>query len=255
MSDPRVRRGGALLAALVGGYLMHLALDPESGAGTAFWSFLVGLALWIGVTAALLRCYTPGTDEPSGDEIPVAREWSVARFMRRGQDAAPLYLGLRLFLGYEWIHGGWTKLSDPKWFQTGESLRAYWERAAAIPQQGRPAITYPAYRALIQYMLDNGWHTWFNQLIIWGELLVGLGLIVGGLTAIAAFFGLLLNFSFMFAGSTSSNPTLIILAAVIIYGWRVAGWWGLDRILLPVLGTPWGRGATRPPLRARPLAT
>ena len=50
--------------------------------------------------------------------------------------------------------------------------------------------------------------------------------------------GLLLNFSFVYAGSVSSNPTLIILEALIIYGWRVAGLWGLDRYLLPWLRTP-----------------
>jgi thiosulfate dehydrogenase [quinone] large subunit len=51
----------------------------------------------------------------------------------------------------------------------------------------------------------------------------------------------LLNFSFIYLGATSSNPTMIILSALIIFGWRTAGWWGLDRFLLPLLGTPWGR--------------
>jgi thiosulfate dehydrogenase [quinone] large subunit len=82
-------------------------------------------------------------------------------------------------------------------------------------------------------------------LIIWGELLVGIGLLIDGLTAIAAFFGLLMNFAFVYAGSASSNPTLIILEVLIILGWRVSGWWGLDYILLPRLGTPWERSARR----------
>jgi thiosulfate dehydrogenase [quinone] large subunit len=69
-----------------------------------------------------------------------------------------------------------------------------------------------------------------------GELLIGIGLLVGGLTAIAALFGLLMNFSFVYAGSASTNPTLIILGAVVIYGWRVAGWWGVDGLLLSRLG-------------------
>jgi len=33
---------------------------------------------------------------------------------------------------------------------------------------------------------------------------------------------------------------------LIIIGWRVAGWWGLDRFLLPWLGTPWQPGRLRP---------
>ena len=32
---------------------------------------------------------------------------------------------------------------------------------------------------------------------------------------------------------------LLILAILVIMGWRVAGYIGLDRILLPLLGTPW----------------
>ena len=35
-----------------------------------------------------------------------------------------------------------------------------------------------------------------------------------------------------------------------VRGWRVAGLWGLDRYLLPWLGTPWGR--TAPPAPAAP---
>jgi hypothetical protein len=100
--------------------------------------------------------------------------------------------------------------------------------------------------ALLPLMLDNGWDTWFNYVIIFGELLVGIGLIVGGLTAIAAFFGMLMNFTFLYAGSVSSSPTFIILGVLIIIGWRVAGWWGLDRVLLPWLGTPGQPGRLRP---------
>jgi thiosulfate dehydrogenase [quinone] large subunit len=53
----------------------------------------------------------------------------------------------------------------------------------------------------------------------------------------------LLNFSFIFAGSTSSNPLLIIMEGMIAFwAWRSAGWFGLDRFLLPLIGTPWAPG-------------
>jgi hypothetical protein len=29
---------------------------------------------------------------------------------------------------------------------------------------------------------------------------------------------------------------------LLILAWKTAGWWGLDRWLLPALGTPWRRG-------------
>ena len=34
----------------------------------------------------------------------------------------------------------------------------------------------------------------------------------------------------------------IIISLVLIMAWRVAGWYGLDRIVLPKLGTPWQPG-------------
>jgi thiosulfate dehydrogenase [quinone] large subunit len=252
VSDPRVRRWGALAAALVGGYLMHVALDTTTDAGTSAWTFLAGLALWVGVAAVLLRAFVPGTETFSAGEVAVP-EWRAARFLRLAEDAAPLYLGVRLFLGYEWLHAGWGKLTNPAWAETGTALQSYWTRAVAVPASGSPPVAYPAYRAILQYMLDHQWYTWFSKVIIAGELLVGLGILLGGLTAIAALCGLLLNFSFMYAGSASSNPTLILLEAMILYGWRTAGWWGLDRFLLPWLGTPWGRAAREAPLEEAPV--
>lgn len=81
--------------------------------------------------------------------------------------------------------------------------------------------------------------TIFSYMIVFGEILVGLGLIVGCLTGIAAFFGALMNFSFLLAGTVSSNPIMFAIAILIIMAWKVAGWYGIDRWLLIRLGTPW----------------
>jgi thiosulfate dehydrogenase [quinone] large subunit len=98
-------------------------------------------------------------------------------------------------------------------------------------------------------MLDHGWYTWFAKVIVVGELLVGLGILLGGLVGIAAFFGALLNFSFMLAGTASTNPVLFTLSILLMLAWQVAGYWGLDRFLLPLLGAPWapGQGYRREP--------
>jgi thiosulfate dehydrogenase [quinone] large subunit len=156
---------------------------------------------------------------------------------------ALFWLPVRFFVGRDWLSAGWHKVTDPEWTQSGAALQAYWQRAAAIPESGRPAITYDWFRQFLQYMIDNGWYTWFAKLIAFGEVLVGLGLLVGALVGIAAFFGTVMNFSFMLAGSASSNPVLFGLAVFLVLAWKVAGYWGLDRWLLPALGTPWQRGA------------
>ena len=156
---------------------------------------------------------------------------------------ALFWLPVRFFVGRDWLSAGWHKVTDPEWTQSGAALQSYWQRAAAIPETGRPAITYDWFRQFLQYMLDHGWYTWFAKLIAFGEVLVGLGLLVGALVGIAAFFGTVMNFSFMLAGSASSNPVLFGLAIFLVLAWKVAGFWGLDRWLLPILSTPWQRGA------------
>ena len=67
-------------------------------------------------------------------------------------------------------------------------------------------------------------------------------MIVGALVGIAAFFGTVLNFNFQLAGSASTNPVLFGLGVFLVLAWKIAGWWGLDRYLLPLLGTPWAPG-------------
>ena len=67
-------------------------------------------------------------------------------------------------------------------------------------------------------------------MIVFGEMLIGLGLLVGALVGIAAFFGAVMNMSFLLSGSISVNPIFLTMAILLIMGWKVAGWFGLDRV-------------------------
>ncbi len=154
-----------------------------------------------------------------------------------------LWLIARLYLGYSWLTSGLGKLSNPAWTQTGAALKGFWTNAVLIPEPpGRPAISFDWYRSFLQAMLDSGAYTWFSKLIIAGELLVGIALILGIFTGIAAFFGGFLNWNFMMAGSASTNPLLFVISILLILAWKTAGWLGLDRWVLPALGTPWQPG-------------
>jgi len=75
--------------------------------------------------------------------------------------------------------------------------------------------------------------------VVLGELAVGIALLAGVLVGVAAFFGIVMNMSYLLAGSTSVNPIMFALAIGLILGWRVAGYYGLDRWLLPKVGVPW----------------
>ena len=180
---------------------------------------------------------------------------------------APFWLIARTYVGYQWLLAGWHKVyGDERWIavdgQDGLALRSFWERIVAVPEQGRPPIVYDWYRDFIQYMLDNEWYTWMSWVIAIGEVAVGIGLIVGLFTGLAALAGATMNFNFMLAGSASTNPVMFVLAVLLLLGWKVAGWMGMDRWVLPALGTPWEPGtlveppeagvASRGPARATP---
>jgi thiosulfate dehydrogenase [quinone] large subunit len=201
-------------------------------------ALLAGVALLIVTGVALFLQATFGHNVPSADEV-VVPDSRLGRFLRENTWSAPLYLGIRLALAYEWLHAAWDKLHNPAWYSTGTALAAFWQRGLTVPKVGSAPIASPPYYALIEFMNSHHWYPWFAKLVIAGELLIGLGLLLGAFTGIAAAGGLLMNFNFLYAGSISVNPTLIILEALLIFGWRVAGYWGLDRLLLPHLGTPW----------------
>jgi thiosulfate dehydrogenase [quinone] large subunit len=82
-----------------------------------------------------------------------------------------------------------------------------------------------------------------------GELAVGIFLILGAFTGIAAFFGAFMNWNYIMAGTASSNPMLLVAAVALILAWKVAGYYGLDRFLLPMLGTPWSPGTLVSPTK------
>ena len=154
-----------------------------------------------------------------------------------------LWLFIRLYMGYSWLTSGWGKLSNPAWVQSGEALKGFWERAVAIPEApARPLIAFDWYRQFLQVLLDSSSYTWFAKLVVAGEVLIGLALILGVFTGMAAFFGGFMNWNFMMAGSASTNPLLFVLAMFLVLAWKTAGWWGLDRWLMPLLGTPWKPG-------------
>lgn len=164
----------------------------------------------------------------------------IAQFLFQNTKASIIWLFIRLWLAYEWWEAGWHKFSDPAWMETGQGILGFWTRAVAIPPApARPPVTYDWYRGLLQFLIDSGSHPWFAKLIVFGELAIGLGLFVGALVGIAAFFGALLNMSFLLAGTVSTNPALFLAGVLLILAWKNAGYIGIDRFLLPALGTPW----------------
>ncbi len=202
---------------------------------------VVTIAFWVAAIALVIVLYLDARRDPDSDRVEVEGP-AFARFLFGNTRAGLFWLPIRLFVGIAWLDAGWHKITDPEWTQGGAALRSYWERAASIPEGGRPPITYEWYRDFLNLLLANNAETWFSWVVIFGELAVGVALILGALTGVAAFFGAFMNMSFLLAGSASTNPIMFTLAVGLILAWKVAGWYGLDRYLLPRLGTPWSPG-------------
>jgi len=172
----------------------------------------------------------------------------LARFLFADTRIAPLWLVVRLYVGYAWLDAGLHKIMDvgatTNYVIDGKGILGFWQRIAAIPAApGKPAVTYDWYRNFIQFMIDNHWEGFFGKLIAFSETSVGIALILGAFVGIAAVGGAFMNLNFMLAGSASTNPVLLLLGFLLVLAWKTAGYIGLDRWLLPLFGTPWQRGA------------
>jgi thiosulfate dehydrogenase [quinone] large subunit len=168
----------------------------------------------------------------------------LARFLFSDTRMALVWLLVRVYVGWSFLEAGWHKVQDTtatgNYIVDGAGILAFWKRVAAVPAApAKPVITYDWYRGFIQFLIDSHLENFMGKVIAFGETAVGLGLIFGAFTGIAAVSGAFMNLNFMLAGSASTNPVLLLMGFLIVLAWKTAGYIGLDRFLMPILGTPW----------------
>jgi thiosulfate dehydrogenase [quinone] large subunit len=220
------------LAALI---VPALAVATEGLHTIIVWAF------WISFIALVIALFSYRR-APGAEEVEIEGP-GFARFLFNNSAAGLFWLPIRVFLGVEWLEAGLHKFGAPGWTDGGAALRGYWMNAVAIPEQGNPPISYEWYRDFINVLINANAESWFAWLVTLGEIGVGVALIFGLLTGISAFFGALMNMSYLLAGSASTNPVLFIMSIGLMLAWKVAGYYGVDRWLLPRLGTPWRPGS------------
>ena len=175
----------------------------------------------------------------------------IAKLLFSDTRLAPIWFIVRLYVGFSWLDAGWHKVIDTgaktNYIIDGAGIYAFWQRIAATPvAPAKPVITYDWYSAFIQFMVNNHWEGFFGKLIAFGEVAVGLGLIFGAFVGIVAVAGAFMNLNYMLAGTASTNPVLLLLGFLLVLAWKTSGYIGLDRYLLPILGTPWRRAGQSP---------
>jgi thiosulfate dehydrogenase (quinone) large subunit len=167
----------------------------------------------------------------------------VARWLFVSPSAAWIWLVVRVYLGYEFAHAGWEKLTGtPSWLSSTAPLKGFVAHALSEAGTGpNSAVNYGWYAAFLRWIEGSGAHV-MAPIISLGEFTIGLALILGLFTGIAAFLAGLLTMSFGLAGVAGVNPLFFLFEVLLILAWRNAGYIGLDRFVLPAVGTPWEPG-------------
>jgi thiosulfate dehydrogenase [quinone] large subunit len=143
------------------------------------------------------------------------------------------WLVLRLFVGYEFLSAGWDKLMSGKWVGQN-AIAGFMKGALTKGATGDHPEVQGWYVDLINNVfLPNA--ALFSTLVVLGEVLVGLALIFGIFTKFAAINGSLMNIAFLAAGTSSSNPQMLVMQVAMVFGGLGVAYYGIDRFLMPFL--------------------
>lgn len=159
----------------------------------------------------------------------------ISNFMFGENYLSPFWFLLRFYVGYEWLMAGLVKIWSPVWVgpQAGVAVKGFLMGALSKTSGQHPDVS-SWYAYFIQHFAMN--HiVMFSYLVAYGEVVIGITLILGLLVGVSAFFGMFMNLNYLFAGTVSINPQLVVLEFLLILAWRTAGYLGLDRFVLPRL--------------------
>lgn len=233
---------GTLIVVLAGAWtIFHLIWNFAGNQTDDYW----GIALLILFVLALILSFVNYAQErpalTAASRTERFPEPAISRFFLGSVGSSVLWFVVRMDVGAQWLLAGWEKVTSPVWGTSGKAIAGFVGGALAKTSGANPSV--------------QGWYAWFLQhivlpnaglfsfLITWGEVAVGLGVLLGVLTGIAAGFGVLMNLNYLLAGTVSINPVLGVFGLFLVISWRVCGWIGFDRFLLPALGLPWKPGA------------
>ncbi|MFL5759768.1 MAG: DoxX family protein [Thermomicrobiales bacterium] len=164
--------------------------------------------------------------------------------LQRSEVTGLLWLVARVWLGWEFLKAGWEKVTEPEramWIgnQSGEGVRQLLGFSLQIAPGG--AMAQPDHPEVLGWYATLIRHLFLPhaevmaRLVTFGELLVGLALMLGLFTRFAAAMGLLMNLSYMLAGVSSLSPLMMLVEVSIVLTGTMAGYYGVDHYLMPML--------------------
>lgn len=143
---------------------------------------------------------------------------------------------LRVYVGWQWLTAGLDKTIGPSsavWVgpKAGVAITGFLKGALSKAAGAHPDVQWWYSWFIKSIALPNA--TAFGYAVAWGELLIGIGLILGFLTTIALLAAVFLNLNYLFAGTVSINPLLLFWEALLLWGGAATYYWGIDRAFLP----------------------
>lgn len=156
---------------------------------------------------------------------------ALGSFLFNDTRLAWFWIFVRIYVGYEWFMAGWGKLGGEAWVgsQAGTAIKGFFMGSLGKMAGAHPDVTAWYGWFISNIALPNA--VFFSYLITYGEIVIGIALILGIFTGLAALGGAFMNINFLLAGTISSNPVLLILQIFLIMGRSVAGYWGLDGLI------------------------
>jgi thiosulfate dehydrogenase [quinone] large subunit len=236
-----VFKAGLAIAALAGIWtLIHIILGLASSTANIYWS----QGLLVLFVLALVLAFVKYTQERSTLKSVTTKEQfpepAISRFFTGSTGSSPLWFVVRMYVGAQWLLAGWEKALSPAWGTSGKALSGFVAGALAKSSGANPAVQGWYATFLQNTVLPHV--SLFSVLVNFGEIAVGLGILFGVLTGIAAGFGVLMNMNYLLAGTVSINPILGMIGLFLVFSWRACGWLGIDSWLLPAIGLPWKPG-------------
>jgi len=150
------------------------------------------------------------------------------KLLRENNVVAAILTVFRVYLGWQFLHAGWGKITGG-----GFDASGFMNGAIANATGDHPAVQGWWATFLENVALPSS--GLFSFLVMWGELLVGIALIAGIFTTFATIMGMTMNFAFLFSGTVSTNAQMVFLAIFVAVAGANAGKFGLDYYVLPYI--------------------
>jgi thiosulfate dehydrogenase [quinone] large subunit len=158
--------------------------------------------------------------EPSERTYP-----SVLAWLRQSKYASIAWLAVRVWVGCMWIQAGWSKV-----FGAENPYFLHNNGAGVAGFAGHGAAAYSWWGSVMHsFVVPNA--SWIAVVVAFGELAIGLGLVVGFLTRTAAVCSLLLLFTYIMSGTASVCAFYALCALIVLATWRTSTWIGVDGVI------------------------